>query len=105
MSVIHILGIQGSGKSYIGELIKKKLGNRVAICEVDDFYRDVYNEYSRLDKLVNAPQLTKRAEKNITDFVTTGTKNGKIVIVICVSYPDKISNCYFIKINNLEETR
>ena len=66
MSVIHILGIQGSGKSYIGELIKKKLGNRVAICEVDDFYRDVYNEYSRLDKLVNAPQLTKRAEKNIT---------------------------------------
>jgi len=99
--VIWILGLSGSGKSYIGKKLKKELNGNFIIIDGDVIRSIFLNDlgYSRKDRKINAHRISK-----LVEYLS---KNGFNVIVTVLSlFPDilkwnrkKIKNYYEIFID------
>lgn len=99
--VIWILGLSGSGKSYIGKKLRKKLKRNFIIID-GDIIRSIFQNdlgYSRKERKINANRISK-----LVEYLSN---NGCNVIVTVLSlFPDilkwnrkKIKNYYEIFID------
>lgn len=95
---IRITGAVGSGKSYIGEQLQKKLKKDVLICDIDEYYNKIIKSHGR-DNIPTGERLVELTNKLLKKRINN-SKAG-IIIVIAVSTQMGGHN-YFIKIDDIE---
>jgi len=99
--IIHVDGVQGSGKSYIC----KKLRN-IKCFDTDDIATKAFNKIENSQKTnKKIPRTLKNLEKISNDLVNNIIKKNNIVVFVGMTI--KINNPtykLFIKINDLTET-
>ena len=100
--IIHIDGVQGSGKSYICNNIK----NKKCICiDTDDIYNSSIDIIEKSQNTKNKlPRTFNSLKKVIKQSINDIIKNNSNKIIIFVGMTAEISNpdyTYFIKINDL----
>ena len=101
--IIHISGSSGSGKTTIGNKIKKMFNNKVAVFDVDDLHMNpltrpkYWNELSKTKSITEAKKVWKKLiHKTITE--TIEKNSNKIIIfvgLIQMSLPSKYNKCFY----------
>ena len=101
--IIHINGSSGSGKTTIGNKIKKIFGNKVAVFDVDDLHMNpltrpkYWNELNKTKTITEAKKVWKKLiHKTISE--TIKKNSDKIIIfvgLIEISLPSKYKKCIY----------
>jgi len=101
--IIHISGSSGSGKTTIGNKIKKMFNNKVAVFDVDDLHMNpltrpkYWNKLNKTKTITEAKKVWKKLiHKTITETIE---KNSNKIIVfvglIQMSLPSKYNKCFY----------
>ena len=102
--IIHISGSSGSGKTTIGNKIKKIFGNKVAVFDIDDLHMNPLTRpkyWNELNKTkVNSSEAKKVWKKLIHKTITETIKHNsdKVIIfvgLIQISLPSKYKKCFY----------
>lgn len=98
LHVIRIIGIVGSGKTYIADKLKKKLNKDILICDIDDYYINIIKSYGK-DKIPPVDKLNLLVNNLLSSDIKK--HNPRILIIIGTSTHEGGHN-YFLKVDNIE---
>ena len=59
--IIHITGPMGSGKSFIGDKLKKQFGNKIVVKDIDELVAEFEKLYygDKKFKIINKSKISK----------------------------------------------
>lgn len=96
--IIRIVGIPGSGKSYLAQKLKKTLDKKIFIYDMNEYYNNAVKSYT--DNKIPSPEKLIQITAKLIDQDLKKT-NAKIIIILCSDTANDGHN-YFIKIDDIE---